>query len=320
MTDTKIEWADKVWNPVIGCTAVSPGCANCYAVSMAHRHASNPKLGDTYHGLTVKHPNGIVGWSGQVKCLSERLKQPLRWKQPSRIFVNSMSDIFHPDVPDKFIDKVFAVMAQAQHHVFQVLTKRPQRMREYFSEIEFRTEMVGIQAEHISGFDRFIWHDDDSGNADPRWPFPLKNVWLGTSVENQATADERIPLLLQTPAAVHWISAEPLLGPVTIGHDYLPSMESFGNTLDWVVCGGESGPNARPMHPDWARGLRDQCKAADVPFFFKQWGEWSPYGKFIDTQHGKEMTREWTGGGSVRVGKTKAGCLLDGVEHKEFPQ
>lgn len=292
MTTTKIEWADKVWNPVIGCTAVSPGCANCYAVNMAHRHASNPKLGDTYHGLTVKHPNGIVGWTGNVKCLPERLDQPLHWKRPSRIFVNSMSDLFHPDVPFEFVKQVWEIMRVCEDHTFLILTKRPKRM------VQFSDYALA----HGFGF------------------IDERNVWLGVSVENQAAADERIPLLLQTPAAVHWISAEPLLGPVTIGHDYLPHMESFGSTLDWVVVGGESGPKARPMHPDWARGLRDQCKAADVPFFFKQWGEWSPYGKFIDTQHGKEMTREWTGGGSVRVGKAKAGSLLDGVEHKEFPQ
>jgi len=302
MTDTKIEWADKVWNPVIGCTAVSPGCANCYAVSMAHRHASNPKLGDTYHGLTVKHPNGIVGWSGQVKCLPERLDQPLRWKQPSRIFVNSMSDLFHPDVPFEFVKQVWEIMRMCEDHTFLILTKRPERM------VQFSDYALA----HGFGF------------------IDELNVWLGTSVENQATADERIPLLLQTPAAVHWISAEPLLGPVKLDDDIClgcggsysdnpfakkrcndcpcGSGKTFryphesGETwpIDWVVCGGESGRKARPMHPDWARGLRDQCKAADVPFFFKQWGEFSPC--------------------SVRVGKSAAGCLIDGVEHKEFPQ
>lgn len=296
---SKIEWTDETWNPVVGCSKVSSGCANCYAVNFAHRHANNPVTGETYHGLTVKHPNGIVDWSGKVKCLPERLEIPLKWKKPRHIFVNSMSDWLHGGISDTEIFQILAICAITPQHTYQFLTKRPERLPSLLSDLAYASEAIGIWAEYYSGLDRFIWHKDDSGNADQRWTWPFPNVQLGTSVEDQKTADERIPHLLSCHSGVHFISAEPLLGPIELRYDFLPRMESLGNTLDWVIVGGESGPKARPMNPEWVRSLRDQCADAGVPFFFKQWGEYDENGN--------------------RVGKSRAGRTLDGRTHDEYP-
>lgn len=226
MTKTSIEWATDVWNPVTGCSKVSEGCRHCYAERVAGRFWGDRKFTD-------------------VRVHPERLDQPLHWKKPRRVFVNSMSDLFHPVVDDDFIEDVFRVMARTPQHTYMVLTKRPEQMRAWFE-----------------GYDAVR---------------PLPNVWLGVSVENQKAADERIPMLLGTPAAVRFVSCEPLLGPVKLVK-WLPSYDPMQHyarpvheeKLDWVIAGGESGPGARPMHPDWARGLRDACVAAQVPFFFKQ--------------------------------------------------
>ena len=248
MSKTKIEWTDRVWNPVTGCTKVSQGCKNCYAETIAKRFWGDRLFSD-------------------VQCHPDRLSQPERWRKPAKVFVNSMSDLFHEQVSDHFIDHVFNIMAGCDH-TFQILTKRPERMMEYMTRIS------------------------QVAKIDYAWP----NVWLGVSVEDQATADERIPLLLQTPAAVRFVSCEPLLGPVDLNKKFIcPECGGAGfedsvycsfctgaqaispiYRLDWVICGGESGPHARPMHPDWASSLRDQCQAAGVPFFFKQWGTWLP--------------------------------------------
>lgn len=232
---TGIEWTDATWNPVTGCAKVSAGCKHCYALREWPRMAANPKT--VYYGREFT----------DVRCHPERLDQPLRWKKPRMIFVNSMSDLFHESVSAEFIGEVFNVMHKAKQHTFQVLTKRPERMLEWISR------------------SAYLCND------------PLPNVWIGVSVEDQASADERIPLLLQTPAAVRWISAEPLLGAVDVSR-FLEFYSGPGDAfrLDWVVAGGESGPHARPMHPDWVRSLRDQCKAASAQFMFKQWGEWVP--------------------------------------------
>lgn len=266
---SKIEWTEKVWNPVVGCSKVSPGCANCYAVNMAHRHSSNPNLSGDYHGLTVKHPNGQIDWSGKVRCLDHRLELPLRRKKPTMFFVNSMSDLFHEDVPDEFILDVWDTMNECRQHTFQILTKRPRRA------LEFSAWFQNLDIERKQARE---WAGRAASVA-------LPNVWLGVSVENQQTADERIPLLLQTPAAVRFLSCEPLLGPVDL-REYVPTMRNEGYVcVDWVICGGESGPKARPMHPDWARGLRDQCQAANVPFFMKQFcdgGKKIPFEKWDD--------------------------------------
>ena len=209
---TDIEWTDETWNPVTGCTKVSPGCDHCYAERVTER----------FHGK---------GAFERIVLHPDRLDKPLHWRKPRKVFVNSMSDLFHEQVPDTFIGLVWQVMAETPQHTFQILTKRHARMRSFLRQ----------------------------------WPNyePLPNVWLGVSVEDQKWADIRVPALIQTPAAVRFLSCEPLLGPVRIGYMSL---------LDWVIVGGESGPGARPMHPDWARDLRDQCEAAGVPFLFKQWG------------------------------------------------
>lgn len=248
---TGIAWTDASWNPVTGCTKVSQGCKHCYAEREWARLSANPKA-TTYYGRAFT----------DVACHEDRLNQPLRWSKPRMIFVNSMSDLFHEDVPDDFIDKVFAVMALAEQHVFQVLTKRPERMLAYLT-TKNREDIIGEKAMPTVS-------EDDFGILE--WPLP--NVWLGVSVEDQATADERIPLLLQTPAAVRWVSAEPLLGPIEIGFamPWERTGPAWKQTLEWVVCGGESGSNSRPMHAEWVRKLRDDCITAGVPFFMKQLG------------------------------------------------
>lgn len=292
---SKIEWTDATWNPVSGCTKVSQGCKNCYAERVFPRaYATSARLGREFT---------------DVRCHPVRLNQPVRWKRPRKIFVNSMSDLFHEAVPDEFIWDIFDVMFRTHQHTYQILTKRADRMLKFCS-------------------------------SERAFAKPLPNVWLGVSVEDQETADERIPLLLQTPAAVRFVSYEPALGPVDFR--LTPNPSPLTPSLDWVICGGESGPHARPMHPDWARSVRDQCQAAGVPFFFKQWGEWAEVcrrtdgncvGKYV-LEAGDVILRShgpiervaqggiWERVGGMpmrRVGKKNAGALLDGREWKEFP-
>lgn len=279
---TAIEWTEKTWNPITGCSIVSSGCTNCYAMKMAHR-LSKIAATPQYHNTVEKTRGGPV-WTGKIGIASDQVfTQPLRQKRPTMYFVNSMSDLFHESVPLEIIDRIFAVMALCPQHTFQILTKRADRMREYFTMDNNRGRWLEIdqQAQTLS-------------NTQKNRPLPtyshkcLPNVWLGVSVENQQCADERIPHLLATPAAVRLISAEPLLGPLEL-YSYLNKIQygidlckeaGGGSTsgtlpaLDWVICGGESGPKSRPMHPDWARSLRNQCMHSGVPFFFKQWGNW----------------------------------------------
>jgi protein gp37 len=262
---SKIEWTDETWNPVTGCTKVSPGCDHCYAERITNRF-------------------GGPGAFDQVVLHPERLEQPLRWRKPRRVFVNSMSDLFHEDVPDEYVARVFAVMAESPHHTFQILTKRHGRMRSLLRSDAFYDlvdrEWCGISDWHWGPL--LQMNDLNHGNVGPAGRWPLPNVWLGVSVETQQWANFRIPALLQAPAAVRFLSCEPLLGPITLA---LPSYDAVDNVhwdfdalrfLDWVIVGGESGPGARPMHPEWARSLRDQCTASGVPFLFKQWGGRTP--------------------------------------------
>lgn len=252
-SSTKIEWTDKVWNPVAGCSPVSTGCNSCYAARLA---ATRLKHHPKYEGL-AKIKDGRPVWSSEVRTFSDdTLTAPLRWKKSRMVFVNSMSDLFHPQVPDEFIHKVFAVMIKCPQHTFQVLTKRPKRI----------PKTLGLRGCGFYAVEGPV-------------PCPFPNVWLGTSIEDQATADERIPELLKCPAAVRFVSCEPLLGPVELPFtDLYPHLKikwldgTWGTCrmLHWVIVGGETGPGARPMDPDWARSIRDQCKAADVPFFFKK--------------------------------------------------
>lgn len=240
-TGTKIEWTDATWNPIRGCSRVSEGCRNCYAEKVAARFSG---IGQAYEGLAVMK-NHEARWTGQIRLVREKLGEPLRWNKPRRVFVNSMSDLFHEKVGADWLDDIFQIMARCPQHTFQILTKRPSRMRDYM--------------------DR--WKPVES---------TLSNVWLGTSVEDQPTADERIRILLQTPAAVRWISAEPLLGPITLPEEAFvcPANEphQICPCLDWVVVGGESGPGARPMDLEWARSIVLQCQENSVPVFVKQLG------------------------------------------------
>jgi protein gp37 len=284
---TSIEWTDYNWNFLRGCSRVSEGCRNCYAEGIAARF-SGP--GMAYEGL-AQMVNGKPRWTGEISYHEDILLAALRWKKPRRVFVNSMSDLFHEKVSDEILDKAFAVMALTPQHTYQILTKRPERMREYFEKAKqtpagtlrpefWRRWHVWKEMQNLpNGIHRhFAWGAFEQPQIIGEWPLP--NVWLGVSVEDQKTADERIPLLLQTPAAVRWISAEPLLGPV----DLNLSVEFIGGSVErydkfdnfWVVVGGESGPNARPFDVVWARDIVKQSRAAGVPVFVKQIGA-KPY-------------------------------------------
>lgn len=328
---THIEWTDATWNPITGCSVVSAGCKHCYAMKLAGtRLQHHPSRA----GLTTDTKAGPV-WNGQVRFNERWLPQPLAWRRPRRIFVCAHGDLFHENVPDQWIDEVFAIMSAAPQHTFQVLTKRPRRMQAYCADPGTLGRVLAVLA-RWGGKVTQLKHVEDGHNG-----IVLPNVWLGVSIEDQAAADERIPLLLATPAAVRWVSAEPLLGPVDLrwflaknvweggvpvrGRDY-----GHGTKLDWVVAGGESGTGARPMSPDWARSLRDQCKAADVAFLFKQWGSWLPVEAtedecFAEDGTGRQLEGTITvtvdrGQQFARVGKKAAGRLLDGVLHDEYPE
>lgn len=356
---TPIEWADATCNAVNGCSVLSPGCKHCYAMKQAHRVAFR-------RGLVSRTAGGQV-WNGDVYLHEKSLLQPLRWRRPRRIFWNAHGDLFHENVPDAWIDRVFAVCALTPQHTHMILTKRPERMREYCSDDRTQGRIARVIIDML--LDKVIaWRepwpvrsigdiDDPTDLVLTSWPLP--NVWLGTSVEDQTRADERIPHLLATPAARRFVSLEPLLGPVDLdcpnldwsqypaGHGINPQPpEGDGRLLiDWVIVGGESGPGARPMHPDWARSLRDLCAAAGIPFFFKQWGAWLPWepehGPCWKAQNGQledhhmlfpdDMDNdpnwddglwafpEWHHFAFQRIGKKAAGRLLDGREHSDFP-
>lgn len=357
---TNIEWTDETWNPVVGCSLASPGCTNCYAMAGANRLLDKP--GNHYEG-TTQRVNGRPVWTGKLALAPDRiLLAPLKRRRPTMWFVNSMGDLFHEDVPNEWIDTVFAVMALCPHHTFQVLTKRADRMRNYLladnGHARARIYDVCQRLSEIRSTGTGIW--------------PLTNVWLGVSVEDQKRANERIPPLLNTPAVIRFVSCEPLLGPVNlrdipvsehVSVDALTGLHSAVSavtfdeligrsipltvglprplpSLDWIIVGGESGPRARPMHPDWARSLRDQRRIVRTPFFFKQNGEYmavydrdkddpdwrrcdavareTPNGQWLNLAggcgfHGDRVVRV------VPVGKRKSGRLLDGVEWNEMP-
>lgn len=366
MSSTAIQWTEHVWNPTVGCSILSPGCTNCYAMNMAARieamnleaEQSNKPIAAPQYDGTTKKVNGHAVWTGKLALSPERvLLQPLRRKKPTMYFVNSMSDLFHESVPDEWIDRVFAVMALCPQHTFQVLTKRAKRMREYFAKPHSAPNIDLWQSSVCWAVDDLFPSRTDQSRAARQQVMqgPLPNVWLGVSTERQQEADERIPELLQTPAAVRFISAEPLLGPINLAQAGLQiRMRDLDGpvevNLDWVICGGESGPGARPMHPDWARALRDQCAAAGVPFFFKQWGAYQPnfpqYADEFGMEEGDMLCDGYefpaegvlyrdghfydgveyqphTGVGAYwmsRVGKKAAGRHLDGKLHDDMPQ
>lgn len=286
---TGISWTDASWNPVTGCHKVSPGCKNCYAEGVAERFwkTQYPRVPVEPWVPNIKRPRVFT----DVQCHEGRLDWPLKWKKPRRIFVNSMSDLFHEAVPDEFIDRVFAVMALCPQHTFQILTKRPERMRRYCSNNDTMERVMKAVAFVLEGSgSRVNVNFVDDGFSGVR----LNNVHLGVSCENQETADERIPLLLQTPAAVRFVSAEPLLSELELfdtsegvlrgvavirdgcvnrapGEPDDPIDTSFPG-LDWVIVGGESGHGARPCDVGWIRSIVEQCKAAEVACFTKQLG------------------------------------------------
>lgn len=227
MSDSSIEWTDKTWNPTKGCAKVSEGCTNCYAIRMAARLEAMGQ--PMYQGITRRSGNRTQ-WTGKISIDEGSLEAPLRWRKPTRVFVNSMSDLFHEDIPQDFLARVWEVMGRASQHEFQVLTKRPEHMVAALSDKKH---------------------------------FPvLPNVWLGVSVEN-ADHMNRIDILRKTPAAVRFVSLEPLLGP-------LPGLDLAD--IDWAIVGGESGPLARPMDESWIGDIKSACRCSGTAFFFKQWG------------------------------------------------
>lgn len=306
MARTSIEWTEETWNPIRGCSRVSPGCDNCYAMGQAHRFSGE---GKPFEGLTTIR-RGKVDWSGRVRLVPEMLDVPLRRRKRTPWFVNSMSDLFHESLTDGEIFAVFRVMAMAPQHTFQVLTKRPKRMREW---VEKWNDLSGEPEEpalvrgpeetrraHPSGRGQiFASYLETLGEPPPGCAFPTfdwmsgpanwgvfdwcwRNVWMGVSAEDQQRADDRIPHLLATPAAVRFVSAEPLLGPIEFDeylsgeyapHDWGGAMaEEDGPRIDWVIAGGESGPGARPCALEWLESIVKQCREAGTACFIKQLG------------------------------------------------
>lgn len=262
MAATSIAWTEQTWNPLAGCKEVSPGCEHCYAAKMAHRLAAMGQR--KYMGTTKKLANGNVVWTGKINLNPGALTIPLKRKKPTMYFVNSMSDLFHEEVPDHFIDKVFAVMALCPQHTFQVLTKRAERMRDYLSD----THQTPSRQTRWEQAAYIIAKSPCAAGIVSDAAFPLPNVWLGVSVEDQQRADERIPLLTSTPAAVRFLSCEPLLGP--LDNLVMVSGGFAERPIDWVIIGCESGPERRPMKHGWAEYIVHQCKQAVVPVFMKQ--------------------------------------------------
>ncbi|MGW6016144.1 DUF5131 family protein [Streptomyces sp. NPDC055210] len=330
---TKIEWTDRTWNPTTGCTKISDGCTNRYAATFAER----------WRGIPGHHFE--TGFD--ITLRPERLRLPMTWTKPRRIFLDSMSDLFHADIPDTYIAQVFAVMALTPRHTYQVLTKRHARMRALLSRPTFWHQVAEQGRAHFAGC-----QEDWLAAGAMLGGRPLPNVWLGVSVEDQRWADIRIPALIGTPAHTRFLSCEPLLGPVWIAdhiwqaclccegesHDEAcaPCADQYCESghireLDWVIAGGESGPGARPLHPDWIRSLRDQTRGRHVPFFFKQWGDHAPEdhghdrGRLtvVDPRgHGQEHDDACALQAPVRmrrVGKKQAGRLLDGRHHDALP-
>ena len=268
MVDTKIEWAEKSWNPYTGCSKISEGCLNCYAERMARRLAGR-------YGYPKESPF-------QVTWHPERLIEPFKWRKSRRIFVCSMGDLFHYFVTEQGQQIVMNTIFGCPHHIFMCLTKRPENAWLYFKNN----------------------------------PIP-KNLWFGVSVENQKRADDRIPILLQIPAKVRFVSIEPMLGPVDLGQYLYPyktlvNGKSLGSKLHWVILGGETGPGARPRHPDWPRKVRDDCQEAGVPFFFKRWGD-CPYPQNTDIS-------DWVDAGYDPYDKKAGGRLLDGRLWEQWPE
>lgn len=322
---TGISWTDATWNCVRGCSRVSAGCERCYAETQAARIVRMGKGAPTsYDGLVKLTKSGEAKWTGEVRMIPEHLADPLKWKKPRRIFVNSMSDLFHEKLTNEQIAAVFGVMAAAPQHTFQVLTKRAKRMRDWFEWIddEARRCANGIDPDEgwlrahvcVSETHQILTERNIPTILERTWPLP--NVWLGVSVENQKAANERVPELLRTPAAVRFLSCEPLLGPVDLA-TASPNARSLAEDLDWLIAGCESGRKARACSVEWLRSLRDQCKSAGVPYFLKQAVETTP-GRCGDADNPNgdnpcgERIRVFVNGPGD--GSWSCGCTVEGPE------
>lgn len=290
---TKIEWAAETWNPVSGCTPVSEACDECYAKKFALRLQKNPKLDGKY----------ADGFKPTVHYDELAHPKPAKWKSSKMIFVVSMGDLFHPAIPFEIVNAIFSIMADNSQHTYIILTKRPHGMIHFMN---WKTETFGIP-----------------------W-VPSDNIWFGTTIEFQKYAKDRIFYLLRIPSLVHFISYEPALGPLNLLPWFsCPPLEGVGGGLpdarskiNWVICGGQTGHNSRPMHPDWVRSMRDQCQAANVPFFFKSWGDWGISGcpPLEGAGGGRSHCYRFSDGTvMIKAGKKNTGRLLDGKEHSAFP-
>ena len=344
MSKTKIEWAEETINPFAGCSKVSPGCDNCYALRMAWRLANNPnpKIADKYRG-TVEKVDGKVRWTGSINKDLDCMEHLYNGRKGKILFVGSMGDIGHEnlyfDLFSAIMDKCYSINNHRIHysdgtkepHKFLFLTKRPDRFKALW-EMYFKANDI---EENRDNWQSWPLHDD-----------VYSTFWVGVTIEDQKALDKRAPELIQIPAAKRFISYEPALGPLECLDGWLTQCDRKTKLIDLVICGGESGPGARPVHPEWVRGVRDQCEEAGVPFFFKQWGEWVP-GRF-DKQKGKMICNSsiagrdigriyWTNPGcpkthlwdqinqywtnaSAKIGKKYAGRILDGKEYLEWPE
>lgn len=281
MSKSKIEWTEKTWNPITGCSKVSEGCRNCYAETMSNR----------LKAIGLKEYQQVINkkrFNGHINLIENKIEQPLHWKKTSKIFVNSMSDLFHKDVPLSFINKIWSIMKRTERHTYQILTKRPERAFECLM-----------------------------GN------YVLKNVWIGVSIENQTSANLRRESFKKIPAKIKFISYEPALQKI----DW-----SGWEFVDWMIAGGESGHHASPCHPDWIRSARDWSEKNNIPFLFKQWGQFIPSfqaGEKADdiASYKKTYGHRWVknriefpdGLCMVKVGKKAAGRILDGKIYNQYP-
>ncbi len=309
MSKTNIEWADRTWNPIIGCSHISEGCDNCYAEKMACRLATINATTDNYANVVKLSYNINVdkfmpsGWNAKTHFVKSAIDKPRHWKKPQRIFVCSMGDLFHESVPVEWIENVMEVITDCPQHTFIVLTKRPERMKAWF----------------------------DNSYITP-------NLWLGVTVENQEQADKRLPILVSIPNGKKFISIEPMLDEINLNKYYFPyrliknvpvdSRTKYIDLLDWVILGGETGTQARPMHPRWVIDIRDQCKKSNTPFFFKGWGEWRPLHELycnMDKYKNKLWFNHDPEHSSCKIGKKASGRkifdsdVMKEVEYLEFP-
>lgn len=288
----------ETWNPIVGCSKVSPGCDNCFAEKQAFIRSFNSNT-PQYKNVVVNHPLDprYREWNGKTHLVKSALHKPAKWKKPRMIFTVDMGDLFHESTPFEWIDAVFSVMSDNDQHIYVLLTKRPERVVKFYD---------WKKAQHD-----ILWE-------------PKVNIWFGFTIENQDEANNRLPYFNFFRAAVKFVSIEPMLSPInfseSIGHSLKWHAGGLKNCISWVICGGETGPKARPMHPDWVRSLRDQCKTAGTPFYFKQWGTLAPF----STVDGRQIlpfdymkynpdTKE----GYVRGRKDDR---VNGVQHHEWPK